>query len=171
MRAVCKRYMEHRDDLEMARDAILNKLPLPSEYEDPLLDPDFDEVDSYFLEEDRKNAMRIKKQRDAYYVDGALEGYYNIYGAGAPFERLFFEAREQLRHAVERLGYERAEREYEKEMDPRFDDFNFIEAYSSSQYELRLTKDKLECAEENVYMLERQLDAKRQSARRWRRKF
>ena len=115
--------------------------------------------------------MLIKKQRDAYYVDGALEGYYNIYGAGAPFERLFFEAREQLKHAVERLGYERAEREYEKEMDPRFDDFNFIEAYSSSQYELRLTKDKLDCAEEKVYRLQRELDAKRQSARRWRRKF
>ena len=163
--------MEHRDDLEMAHDAILNTLPLPSEYEDPLLDPDFDEVDSYFLEEDRKNAMRIKKQRDAYYVHGALDGYYTIYGAGAPFERLFFEAREQLRHAVERLGYERAEREYEKEMDPRFDDFNFIEAYSSSQYELRLTKEKLECAEEKVYRLGRELDAKRQSARRWRRKF
>ncbi len=48
--------------------------------------------------------MLIKKQRDAYYVDCALQDYYSIYGAGAPFERLFFEAREQLRHAVEQLG-------------------------------------------------------------------
>ncbi len=113
--------------------------------------------------------MLIKKQRDAYY--GALQDYDNIYGVGALFKRLFFEAREQLRHAVERLGYERAEREYDHEMDPRFDDFNFIAAYASSQYELCLTKDKLECAEDKVYRLERQLEAKRQSARRWRRKF
>ena len=73
-------------------------------------DPIFDEVDPYFFEKDRQDAIRIKKLRDSYYVDGALQDYYNIYGAGAPFERLFFEARRQLQHAIERLGYERAER-------------------------------------------------------------
>ena len=123
------------------------------------------------FEEDRQNATRIKRLRASYYVDGALQDYYNIYGAGAPFERLSFEARRQLQHAIERLGYARAERAYEKEMDPRFDDFNFIEAYPSSQYELRRTDEKLLCAEETVHRLEGELEAKWLSARRWHRKF
>ena len=174
MRSVCERYIQHRDDLAMAHDAIMHPLPPPSVMEELLLDPKdpiFDEVDPYFFEKDRQDAIRIKKLRDSYYVDGALQDYYNIYGAGAPFERLFFEARRQLQHAIERLGYERAERAYEKEMDPRFDDFNFIEAFSSSQYELRRTNEKLLCAEERVHRLEGELKAKRLSARRWRHKF
>ena len=133
MRSVCERYIQHRDDLAMAHDAIMHPLPPPSVMEELLLDPNdpiFDEVDPYFFEKDRQDAIRIKKLRDSYYVDGALQDYYNIYGAGAPFERLFFEARRQLQHAIERLGYERAERAYEEEMDPLFEDCNFIETIS-----------------------------------------
>ncbi len=136
-----------------------------------MLGPSFDEVDSYFLEEDRQNAIQIKKQRNAYHVDGALQGYYNIYCAGAPFERLFFEAREQLRNAIELLGYERAGRVYKKKMDQRFDDFNFIEAYSKSLYRLRRSEEELARAEETVNWLQGALEAKRLCARRWRHKF
>ncbi len=51
---------------------------------------------------------------------------------------------------------------YEKEMDQLFDDFNFIEAYSLSQYRLRRIEDELACAEKKENLLEGQLEAKRE---------
>ena len=72
MHAVCESYIQHRDALAMAHDAIMNPLQPPSVTEELLLEnPILDKVDPYFLEEDKINAIRIKKQRDAYYVDGA----------------------------------------------------------------------------------------------------
>ena len=58
----------------MAHDAIMHPLPPPSVTEVLLLDPEdpiFDELDPYFFEEDRQNAILIKKLRDSYYVDVA----------------------------------------------------------------------------------------------------
>ena len=74
MRAVCERYIQHRSDLAVAHDAIMHPLPPPSVTEELLLepqDPIFDELDPYFFEEDRQNAILIKKLRDSYYVDVA----------------------------------------------------------------------------------------------------
>jgi hypothetical protein len=66
-------------------------------------------------------------------MGGILDDVYCIYGAGAPFERLFFEARRQLDDAIRQLSYERKEREFEKASDPRFYDYNLFEGYSGLQ--------------------------------------
>jgi hypothetical protein len=63
---------------------------------------------------DRENASRINRQRSSYHVGGVLNNVYRIYGAGAPFERLFFETRQQLDVAIRGLAYERKERDFEK---------------------------------------------------------
>ena len=90
--------------------------------------------DDFFLLTDRENASRINRQRSSYQVGGALNGVYRIYGAGAPFERLFFETRQQLDDTTRQLAYERKEREFEKALDPRYDDYNFFEGYLQLQH-------------------------------------
>ena len=40
---------------------------------------------------------------------------YDIRGAGAPFERLFFQTRDALDKVTEELAYERKDRDYERE--------------------------------------------------------
>ena len=67
-------------------------------------------------------------------MGGVLHGVYSIYGAGAPFERLFFETRQQLDDTTRQLAYERKEREFEKALDPRYDDYNFFEGYLQLQH-------------------------------------
>jgi hypothetical protein len=61
-------------------------------------------------DQDRENAIRINRQLSKYHMPGALHGLYEIYGAGAPFERLLFRARDRLQTAAHALAYERAER-------------------------------------------------------------
>jgi hypothetical protein len=73
MQAVCKHYMLHRNDLERASEVNLDDL---------------------FFHMDRADASRINGC-SSYNVGGILNDVYCIYGAGAPFERLFFEARRQ----------------------------------------------------------------------------
>ncbi len=58
-----------------------------------------------------------------------------------------FEARRQLDDAIWQLGYERKEREFEKESDPRFDDYNFFEGCSGLQAALLDTELRLDKAE------------------------
>jgi hypothetical protein len=61
-----------------------------------------------------------------------LHQSYAIHGAGAPFERLFFEAGKELEEVILRLGNARKKPEFYAQMDPRYDDLNFIEAHSHS---------------------------------------
>ena len=77
-------------------------------------------------------------------MPGALHGLYEIYGAGAPFERLFFEARDQLQKAAHTLAYERAQRAYEKE--DEFEDFNFIYEYLHSRSQIIKLESRLDLA-------------------------
>ena len=112
MRAVCEHYMLHSDEIERASGG----------------------YDDFFLLTDRENASRINRQRSSYQVGGVLNDVYRIYGAGAPFERLFFETRQQLDVTIRELAYERKEREFEKALDPRFDDYNFYEGYLRLQH-------------------------------------
>ena len=127
MRGVCEHCILHRNEIEQASQA--------------------EGDDDFFLATDRENASRINKQRSSYRVGGMLNDVYRIYGAGAPFERLFFEARQQLDVAMRELAYERKEREFEKASDPRYDDYNFFEGYLSllhsvNDYDDQLCKEK-----------------------------
>ena len=83
MRAVCEHYMRHRDEIERASGG-----------------------DDFFLSTDRENASKIDGRCSSYYVGGVLHRVYSIYGAGAPFERLFFETRQQLDDTTRQLAYE-----------------------------------------------------------------
>ncbi len=76
-----------------------------------------------------------------------MNDVYRIYGAGAPFERLFFKTRQQLDVTIRELAYERKEREFEKASVPRYNDYNFYEGYLSllhdvNNYDDRLCKEK-----------------------------
>ena len=83
MRAVCEHYMRHRDEIKRASGG-----------------------DDFFLSTDRENAIKIDGQFSSYNVGGVLHRVYRIYGAGAPFERLFFETIQQLVDALRELAYE-----------------------------------------------------------------
>ena len=166
MRAVCEHYMQHRDELEMAFEA-----------------------ENLFVQTDRENASRINGRCSSYNVGGILNDVYCIYGAGAPFERLFFEARRQLDDAIRQLGYERREREFERALNPLFDDYNFFEGYSMLQDALSVTEDRLDyvekrrkaerremrdalfASEQRVRELGEQLHVRRRKETRWRRKY
>lgn len=113
MRAVCEHYMLHSNEIERA---------VAGGYDD------------FAFPTDRENASRINRQRSSYHVGGVLNDVYRIYGAGAPFERLFFETRQQLDVAMRELAYERKEREFEKAPGSLYDDHNFFEAFCSLQY-------------------------------------
>ncbi len=146
------------------------------------------EADNHFFHTDRKNSSRINGRCSSYNVGGILNDVYCIYCAGAPFKRLFFEARRQLDDAIRQLGYERKEREFEKASDPRFDDYNFFEGYAGLQAalldtegrldyvnkrrkaELREMWDALFASEQRVQELGEQLGVSRRKETRWRRK-
>jgi hypothetical protein len=166
MRAVCEHYMQHRDELEMAFEA-----------------------DNLVVRTHRENASRINGRRSSYNVGGILNDVYCIYGAGAPFERLFFEARRQLDDTIRQLGYERKECEFERALNPLFDDYNFFEGYSMLRDALSVTEDRLDyvekrrkaerremrdalfASEQKVRELGEQLHVRRRKETRWRRKY
>jgi hypothetical protein len=164
--AVYEHYMLHMNELEMA----------------------FEE-DNHFSHTDRENASRINGRCSSYNVGGILNDVYCIYGAGAPFERLFFEARRQLDDAILQLGYERKEREFEKASDPLFDDYNFFEGHAVLQAALLDTEGRLDSVnkrrkaelwemrdtffanEQRVQELGEHLGVRRRKETRWRRKY
>ena len=141
MRAVCEHYMRHRDEIERASGG-----------------------GDFFLSTDRENASKIDGQFSSYNVGGVLHRVYSIYGAGAPFERLFFETRQQLDDTTRQLAYERKEREFEKALDPRYDDYNFFEGYLQLQHAV-LDYDN------RMYKMRKEFSAKRrrerENARAW----
>ena len=119
-------------DVEQCYDSQLEPLlsvPEPLEIEDP-----------YFIDQDRENIIKINKQLSVHHLPGTLFGHYTIYGQGAPFERLFFQARDQLRQATKIIADECALRAYETYAE--FDDFNFIDGYLQQRWQIsRLDED------------------------------
>jgi hypothetical protein len=105
--------------------------------------------DPYFVDHDREKIIQINRQINLHHVPGALFTHYVIYGEGAPFERLFFQARDQLMEAIKLLANERAQRAYEKEFD-EYDDFNFIDRYLELRSENSRLNEKLSQARSHL---------------------
>ena len=60
--------------------------------------------------QDEWNEMRLNNQQTRYSVHIDREHWYEVDGLGLPFERLYFDTREQLVHATNALADLRAER-------------------------------------------------------------
>ena len=56
-----------------------------------------------FESQDVWNEMRLQDQKTRFSVHVDSEHWYEVHGLGLPFERLYFEAREQLVHATNAL--------------------------------------------------------------------
>jgi hypothetical protein len=67
-------------------------------------------ADEYFEGQDEWNEMRLNSQRTRYSVHIDREHWYEVDGLGLPFERLYFDTREQLVHATNALHDLHAER-------------------------------------------------------------
>lgn len=160
LQAIAQRYNQHRAFLEQcyySQDEPL--LPVP----EPVT------IDQYFVDHDRENTIKINKQISVHHLPGALFGHYCIYGEGAPFERLFFKARDQLIEATKTLANERAERAYEK--DDEFDDFNFIDGYLELRKQNSNLNEDLSSARFQLGQLRARVELLERSARRWRRRY
>ena len=66
--------------------------------------------DEDFEGQDEWNEMRLNSQRTRYSVHIDREHWYEVDGLGLPFERLYFDTREQLVHATNALADLQAER-------------------------------------------------------------
>ncbi len=64
--------------------------------------------------QDQWNERMLRDQKDRFSVHVDRENFYEVHGLGLPFERLYFEAREQLVQATNALGRLRAEQLREK---------------------------------------------------------
>ena len=60
--------------------------------------------DADFEGQDEWNEMRLNNQRTRYSVHINREHWYEVDGLGLPFERLYFDTREQLVHATNALA-------------------------------------------------------------------
>ena len=161
MHAIAERYKEHRPVLEQcyySQHEPLLSVPEPLEIEDP-----------YFIDQDRENIIKINKQLSVHHLPGALFGHYTIYGQGAPFERLFFQARDQLRQATKTIADERALRAYETYAE--FDDFNFIDGYLEQRWQISRLDEDLSSARFQLDQLRARAERLERSAERWRRKY
>jgi hypothetical protein len=70
-----------------------------------------------FENQDFWNERRLRDQHSRYSVHVDRERWYEVHGLGLPFERLYFQAREQLVHAtnaLEKLHVERLRRSAEE---------------------------------------------------------
>ena len=162
LNAIAQRYEQHQPRLEECYEG--QYMPL-----EPVSEPLQGEDGTWFEDQDRENAIRINQQRSRHHMPGALHGLYEIYGAGAPFERLFFEARDQLQKAAHALAYERAQRAYEKE--DEFEDFNFIHEYLHSRSQIIKLESRLDLAFFHQDQLKEKVERLQRRVRRWRRKY
>jgi hypothetical protein len=118
-----------------------------------------DEDQEYFVNfyraEDRRNQTRIDEQHTSHFMQGASwDNVYNIQGAGAPFERLFFQARDALHKVTDELAYERKDRAYERECRDEWEDFDCINGLLDSQDKLRIAREDLVSEEYRSWQLE-----------------
>jgi hypothetical protein len=72
----------------------------------------FDEPE--YAYQDQWNERMLRQQKDRFSVHVDRGHFYEVHGLGLPFERLYFQAREQLVHATNALGRLRGERLREK---------------------------------------------------------
>jgi hypothetical protein len=161
MQAIADRYNKHMPVLEQcyySQHEPLLSVPEPVDIEDP-----------YFIDHDRENIIKINKQLSVHQLPGALFGNYTIYGEGAPFERLFFQARDQLRQATKTIADERALRAYETYAE--FDDFNFIDGYLEQRWQNSRLDADLSSARFQLGQLRARVKRLERSAERWRRKY
>ncbi len=94
------------------------------------------EAEATFTSFSTRTGKCKRDQRAAQLVlRGRRLDFYAINSAGAPLERLFFEARQQLDDAIRQLGHEEKERQFEKALGPPYDDYNFFGGYSGLQCE------------------------------------
>ena len=97
-----------------------------------------------YKDEDRRNQTRIDEQRTSHFMAGASwDNQYVIQGAGAPFERLFFQARDALHKVTDELAFERKDRAYEKGLLDEWEDFDCIDGLLDAQHKLRLAREDL----------------------------
>lgn len=116
--------------------------------ESPPHDPYNDCFLTLFRAHDEENQRRIDEQCTSHFLQGAShDNHYQINGAGAPFERLFFQARDQLRKVTEDLAFERKDRAYEQECHAEWEDFDCIDALLAAEKKLRRAREDLEEAQ------------------------
>lgn len=89
-----------------------------------------------FETQDYQNDLELCTQRSRYSVLGADGGVYEVDGLGLPFERLYFEARQQLQQATNSLVRERVQRQWERD-ELVVDDFDFVLAYEKQRDQIR----------------------------------
>ena len=83
-------------------------------------------------------------ERTRHFMEGASwDNQYVIQGAGAPFERLFFQARDALHKVTDELAFERKDRAYEKGLLHEWEDFDCIDGLLDAQHKLRLAREDL----------------------------
>ncbi len=75
----------------------------PAYFQLQLADEDFETQDWW-------SEMRLSEQKDWFSVHVDREHWYEVHGLGLPFERLYFQAREQLFHATRVIQNLHAER-------------------------------------------------------------
>ena len=104
-----------------------------------------------FRVQDEENRRRIDEHYSRHLLMGAsMDNRYQINGAGAPFERLFFEARDQLQMVTDDLAFERKDRAYERECLDEWEDFNCIDALLDSQEQLTRAREDLKLAQYEI---------------------
>ena len=108
-------------------------------------------MDTFFESEDEANRRRISQHRTRHFLYGAsMDNHYEICGAGAPFERLFFEAREQLVKATEDLAFERRDRLYDDGLRAEWEDFDCIDRLLDARAKLRTVRHDLDMARREI---------------------
>jgi hypothetical protein len=163
LNAIAQGYKKHQPTLEECYEG--QYMPL-----EPVPETVQCEDGTWLEDQDRENAIRINRQLSKHQMPGALHGLYEIYWAGAPFERLFFEARDQQQKAAHALAYERAQRADEKE--DEFDDFNFIHEYLHSRSQISKFESQLELAYfHHDQLKEKKVESLQRRVRRRRRKY
>ena len=114
----------------------LERTALARSYEPPR-DPDEDFYTVFWSRQDKSTLTDLDRHYSRHALRGASKfDDYQIDGAGAPFERLFFEARDQLEKATNDLAFERKDRAYERGCLDEWEDFNFIDTFLVSQEKL-----------------------------------
>ncbi len=88
---------------------------------------------------------------------------YDIIGAGAPFERLFFQARDALDEVAEKLAYERKDRVYEWECHVEWETFDCINALIYTAQDLSFASRELEHTQDEIRALRRKVQELKES--------
>ena len=123
--------------------------------------------DGYYVwrrREDAENMSRINSNYTRHHLQGAsFDDTYEINGAGAPFERLFFQARDALNEVAENLAYERKDRDYERACHVEWEDFDCIEALIYTEQDLSQARRELEHTQDEISVLRMEVQELKES--------